>query len=209
METRGDNGGVIVAIAIFLTLLLLGGGAGVFYFINRYQTTLAMQTKRALLAEAEARMEAERARSEALTAAASTKTSNDQEPAIDQPSIRTAVESILNDQQDAWNRGDIEAFMEHYWKSDDLTFSSEGKTTKGWTATLTRYRERYPSPEKMGHLKLSELEITPLGKSAAMVLGKWNVERESEPLGGNFSLVIRKFDERWLIVHDHTSRLKE
>ena len=99
--------------------------------------------------------------------------------------------------------------MEHYWKSEELTFSSGGKTTRGWTETLNRYRERYPTPEKMGRLSLSGLEITPLGDSAALVLGQWNVERESEPLSGNFSLVVRKFDDRWLIVHDHTSRHSE
>jgi len=58
----------------------------------------------------------------------------------------------------------------------------------------------------MGRLRLSGLEITPLGDSAALVLGQWSLQRESEPLTGNFSLVIRKFDDRWLIVHDHTSQ---
>jgi hypothetical protein len=58
----------------------------------------------------------------------------------------------------------------------------------------------------MGQLTFSELEIMPLGASAALVLGRWNLERESEPVAGNFSLVVRKFDERWRIVHDHTSQ---
>ena len=61
----------------------------------------------------------------------------------------------------------------------------------------------------MGRLSLSGLEITPLGDSAALVLGQWKLERESEPVAGNFSLVLRKFDDRWVIVHDHTSRLAE
>jgi beta-aspartyl-peptidase (threonine type) len=96
--------------------------------------------------------------------------------------------------------------MEHYWNSEDLTFSSGGKTTRGWNETLAGYRERYPTPEKMGRVTFSELDITPLGNSAALVLGRWNLERESEPLTGSFTLVFRKFAGRWLIVHDHTSR---
>jgi beta-aspartyl-peptidase (threonine type) len=116
---------------------------------------------------------------------------------------------MLRTQEEAWNEGDIDTFMEHYWKSDDLTFSSGGKTTRGWDATLNRYRERYPTREQMGRLTLDGLEITPLGNAAALVLGQWNLERESEPVSGNFSLVVRKFDDRWLIVHDHTSRLTE
>jgi beta-aspartyl-peptidase (threonine type) len=99
--------------------------------------------------------------------------------------------------------------MEHYLKSDELTFSSGGKITRGWTATLNRYRERYPTPDKMGQVNFTNLEVTPLGDSAAMVLGQWNLERTSEPLSGNFTLVVRKFDDRWLIVHDHTSRLMD
>jgi beta-aspartyl-peptidase (threonine type) len=121
--------------------------------------------------------------------------------------LRATLESIFRAQQDAWNHGDIDAFMEHYWKSDDLTFSSDGKTTRGWRATLDRYRERYPTREKMGRVTLSGFEITPLGDSAALVLGQWKLDRASEPIAGNFTLVLRKIDGRWLIVHDHTSRL--
>lgn len=123
--------------------------------------------------------------------------------------IRTAIEAVIREQEAAWNRGDVEAFVEHYWKSDDLTFSSGGKTTRGWAETLQGYRERYPTPEKMGRVAFSRLEITPLGDAAAMVLGEWRLERSSDPVGGNFTLVFRKLDERWVIVHDHTSRLAE
>ncbi len=121
-------------------------------------------------------------------------------------SIRAEVEAVLRAQEKAWNRGDIDAFVDHYWKSDALTFSSSGKTTRGWTDTLNRYRQRYPTPEKMGHLTMSNLEIAALGSRAALVLGEWNLARESEPLSGNFSLVLRKIGDRWLIIHDHTSR---
>ena len=123
--------------------------------------------------------------------------------------MRGAIEAVLRAQQDAWNGGDVRAFMDHYWKSDDLTFSSNGKTTRGWQATLAGYLERYPTREKMGRLTLSGLEITPLGDAAALVLGQWKLDRQSEPVGGNFTLVLRKIDGRWVIVHDHTSRLAE
>lgn len=204
MENRGDSGTVAVVVAIILILLLLGAGAGVYYVRSHQQQALVVQVERALVAEAQARAEAESARAKAMVKAASKETATDQDS-----SIRTAVDTVLSAQTDAWNRGDLDAFMAHYWKDEALTFSSEGKTTRGWAATLTRYRERYPTREKMGRLKLSGLEITPLGDSAALVLGKWNVEREDGPLSGNFSLVVRKFGDRWLIVHDHTSRLTD
>src|SRR5262245_8008182 len=105
---------------------------------------------------------------------------------------------ILKEQATAWNRGDIDAFMEHYWKSDEVTFSSGGQTTRGWKSTKENYQRRYPTREKMGQLTFSQLEITPLGDAAALVLGRWRLERES-PVGGNFSLVLRKLDGKWVI----------
>ena len=116
-----------------------------------------------------------------------------------------AIEQVLRVQAEAWNRGDIAAFMEHYWKSDELTFSSGGQTTRGWQATKDSYLKRYPTRELMGKLTFSQLEIKPLGTDAALVLGRWQLDREM-PVGGNFSLVLRRMDGRWLIIHDHTSR---
>lgn len=117
--------------------------------------------------------------------------------------------SILTSQSHAWNRGDIDAFMTAYWNSDKLSFSSGGKTTRGWTATRDGYKKRYPTKERMGQLTFSNLEISRLGAKAALVLGNWRLRRTSDSPGGNFSLVFRKLQGAWLIVHDHTSLLEK
>lgn len=97
--------------------------------------------------------------------------------------------------------------MEHYLKSDELTFSSGGKVTRGWQATLDSYRKRYPDRQAMGQLEFSSLEFRTLGESAALVLGNWLLKRDKqEDVGGNFTLVLQKLDVGWVIVHDHTSR---
>jgi ketosteroid isomerase-like protein len=210
MSNSSANGAVLVTIALILVLLFVVASAGIYYVAERQSTAVALATERARQAEVQAGIEGDEARKEAAVAVAQRNSAGDQGLSPNQDdAIRTAVESMLRTQEDAWNRGDIDAFVDHYWKSDDLTFSSEGKTTRGWNATLARYRERYGTPEKMGRLSLSGLEITPLGDSAALVLGQWKLERESEPVSGNFSLVLRKLDGRWVIVHDHTSRLVE
>ena len=116
------------------------------------------------------------------------------------------INHLLSEQAAAWNRGDIDAFMEYYWKSDQLTFSSGGKTTRGWKATKDGYKRRYATRQQMGKLAFDQLEVTPLGSEAALVLGRWTLDREQEPVGGNFSLVLRRIDGAWRIVHDHTSR---
>ncbi|HEV3345141.1 MAG TPA: sugar-binding protein [Pirellulales bacterium] len=120
--------------------------------------------------------------------------------------LSDVLEGILSRQAAAWNKGDIDTFMEHYWKSDELTFSSGGKTTYGWEATKENYQRRYPTRERMGNLSVGAIEVTPLGDSAALVLGRWRVEREPAPIGGSFSLVFRRIDGSWVIVHDHSSQ---
>ena len=119
------------------------------------------------------------------------------------------VIAVLRQQEAAWNDGDINRFMEHYWKTDKLTFSSGGTTTRGWENTLNNYRRRYPTKEKMGKVRFDNLEVFPLGETAALVLGRYFLERKPEPLQGNFSLVFQKIDGRWVIIHDHTSQSPE
>jgi len=114
------------------------------------------------------------------------------------------ITELLQRQADAWNRGDIRAFMEPYWHSPDLTFSSGGKITRGWQATYDRYLKKYPTREAMGRLTFSDLEVREVRPDAALVLGRWRLER-AEPIGGNFSLVLRRDADGWVILHDHTS----
>jgi beta-aspartyl-peptidase (threonine type) len=118
-----------------------------------------------------------------------------------------AIRQVLDEQAAAWNRGDLEAFMDGYWRSEDLVFTSGGNVQRGWQTTLDRYRASYgTSPETMGRLTFSDLEIHPLGDGAAWALGRWALDDAGgQTMGGVFSLVFRRFDGRWLIVHDHTS----
>jgi uncharacterized protein (TIGR02246 family) len=120
--------------------------------------------------------------------------------------MREEVIEVLDRQAAAWNQGDLEAFMDDYWRSPDLLFTSGGRVQRGWQSTLDRYRATYGSaPETMGRLSFSEVEVRALGHSAAWVLGRWSLEREGRAQGGVFTLVFRRIDGRWLIVHDHTS----
>jgi ketosteroid isomerase-like protein len=127
------------------------------------------------------------------------------EPAA-QGAAKRDIAKVLTDQVVAWNKGDLEAFMEGYWKSPELTFFSGKDITKGWQATLERYRKRYQAEGKeMGKLSFSNLEIDVLGPDSAFVRGRWKVVTSKETLGGLFTLVFKKLPAGWRIVHDHTS----
>lgn len=121
------------------------------------------------------------------------------------PNAEQAIRSVLATQQAAWNRGDIPAFLEGYWNSPDLTFASGEGIVRGHDGLLARYNRSYPTPEAMGQLDFSDLEIQQLGPDAALVLGHWHLKRASGDAGGVFTLVFRRFPIGWRIVHDHTS----
>jgi beta-aspartyl-peptidase (threonine type) len=125
----------------------------------------------------------------------------------DQPA--QSIAEVLTAQQTAWNRGDIPAFLEGYWNSPELTFAGSDGITRGYDGVLARYRKSYPDRKAMGDLEFSALEIRPLSPEAALVLGHWHLKRQSDELGGVFTLVFERFPSGWRIIHDHTSAQKQ
>ena len=122
-------------------------------------------------------------------------------------SAEAKVEQILHSQQDAWNRHDLDAFMTGYWNSPDLTFFSGAKESKGWQATIDRYKATYTSPgHEMGKLDFSDLRVEILGPESAFVRGAWQLTMSDRKTPhGRFTLIFRKFPDGWKIIHDHTS----
>jgi ketosteroid isomerase-like protein len=114
---------------------------------------------------------------------------------------------VLRMQQSAWNRGDLEEFMQGYWKSDSLSFVGKKGITRGWQATLDNYKKSYPDKATMGELVFDILSVDLLSKEAAFVVGKWELKRGSDKgnLGGHFTLLLKKIKNKWVIVNDHTS----
>jgi beta-aspartyl-peptidase (threonine type) len=122
------------------------------------------------------------------------------------PAAEAAIRQVLDAQVAAWNKGDLEAFLAGYWNSPELSFFSAGDKTRGWQATLERYRKRYQSGgAEMGRLTFRELEVEVLGPDSAFVRGRWQLERKKDKPGGLFTLLFKRMPEGWRIVHDHTS----
>lgn len=119
---------------------------------------------------------------------------------------KSEILEVLNRQQENWNKGDIETFMQDYWKSDELKFIGKNGIVKGWQATLDRYLKSYPDRATMGQLKFDIKEVDFLSKKSAWVLGQWHLTRpEKGDVGGFFTLIFKKIDGKWVIVSDHTS----
>jgi ketosteroid isomerase-like protein len=112
---------------------------------------------------------------------------------------------VLTEQRDAWNRGDIDGYMNGYARDRSTEFVSGDKLTRGWQTVRDRYKKKYDSGEKMGTLTFSEINVTSLGSDAAVVVGRWSLARKNDNPRGRFTLIFRRTTDGWRIVHDHTS----
>jgi len=121
--------------------------------------------------------------------------------------LEQGIKHVLVTQVEAWNHGQLEAYMEGYWQSPDLTFFSGGTVTKGWQPTLERYRQRYQSGGKeMGHLEFQDLDIELLSRRSAVATGRWKLTMsDGKTPHGLFTLIFERMPTGWKIVHDHTS----
>ncbi|MGZ3899256.1 MAG: YybH family protein [Bacteroidia bacterium] len=123
---------------------------------------------------------------------------------LSQKEVET-VKSLMNKQQEAWNKFDIEGFMEHYWKSDSLKFIGSKGLTYGWQKTLDNYKKSYPDKDAMGRLEFNINSAELLGKNTVYIIGKWTIHKKEKDVGGYYTLLWKKIDNKWVIVADHTS----
>ena len=117
------------------------------------------------------------------------------------------IKHVLVSQAEAWNSGNLQGYMAGYWHAPDLTFFSGTAVTKGWEATLQRYQRNYKGQGKeMGQLEFQDLNIDLLSNRAAVVTGRWQLTMsDGKTPGGLFTLIFKRMQGGWRIVHDHTS----
>lgn len=121
-------------------------------------------------------------------------------------SAENSIRKILQEQTEAWNRGDLEGFMQAYWQSDSLMFIGKSGLTYGWQQTLENYRQSYPDKEAMGILSFDIIQLEPVAEGDAyFVVGSWHLARRAGDLEGHFSLLFKNINHQWVIVADHSS----
>jgi uncharacterized protein (TIGR02246 family) len=115
------------------------------------------------------------------------------------------IRSLLQTQVEAWNRGDLEAFMQTYWKSDSLMFIGKNGIKWGWDETLANYKKGYPDTAAMGKLSFNIIQVKRLSVMYCYVVGKWMLTRSIGDLSGHYDLLLRKIKGKWVIISDHSS----
>ena len=128
-------------------------------------------------------------------------------PANNTDNAKAEVRSVLARQAECWSSGDLECYMQGYWKSDSLLFVGSKGLTYGWQQTLDNYKRSYPDAAAMGKLAFDLKEVRELAPETILVVGKWHLQREAAKgdLEGHFSVVFKRFADGWKIVADHSS----
>ena len=124
---------------------------------------------------------------------------------VAQNNTENKIISILQTQDESWNNGDIDGFMQTYWKSDSLMFIGKSGVTYGWKNTLNNYKRGYPDTAAMGKLTFTLINIKKLSRKYCHVIGKWHLTRTAGNLQGHFTLLLQKIKGKWLIIADHSS----
>jgi hypothetical protein len=112
---------------------------------------------------------------------------------------------VMDEQTTAWNNGDIDTYMETYWKSDSLMFIGKNGPTYGWEKTRSNYKKSYPDTATMGKLSCELIQMKRLSVMYYSVVGKWYLKRSIGDIGGAFTLLFKKIKGKWVIIQDHSS----
>lgn len=126
-------------------------------------------------------------------------------PKFDPKAEEEVIRAVLNAEQIAWNNGDIDAFMEGFWKSDSLQFVSARGVNHGWEETRQGYKLRYADRAAMGTLSYEILQVTPLASDVFVVMGKYHVTRDIGNLDGAFTVIFKKIKGKWVAIYDHSA----
>ena len=125
--------------------------------------------------------------------------------AFNQPNDELTIRKVLDNQIKGWNNGDIEGFMQGYWKNDSLMFIGKNGIHWGWQTTLENYKKNYPDTAAMGKLSFDILVVKKLSPEYFYVVGKWMLTRSIGDLSGHYNLLFKKINGIWLIIADHSS----
>ena len=117
------------------------------------------------------------------------------------------VYDVLLKMLDRWNAHDIEGYMETYWKSPELLVVVDSEQFDGWQQLHESYVNGYSSRTTMGFIQPKRIQIRLLKPDLALALTWWSVSfpNSKQPVVGNSTMNLQKFEDGWKIVVSHTS----
>jgi len=120
--------------------------------------------------------------------------------------LESRVDSMLEQSAGAWNRGDLEGFMSVYLQSSETSYVGGSGLRTGYDAIHQRYAPLFREGASRDSLRFEELRVRSIDEDVAVGTARWVLHRDNRVTGsGPFTLVLRRVDGSWKIVHDHSS----
>jgi uncharacterized protein (TIGR02246 family) len=117
------------------------------------------------------------------------------------------IAAMLQRSATDWNHGDLAGFMSDYARDSLTSYVSGGHVQYGWQPLYDRYQANYFAPGKSrDSLSFDELHVRVLTPDLAYATARFKLtRRDSVVASGPFTLVLQRQEDRWRILHDHTS----
>jgi uncharacterized protein (TIGR02246 family) len=106
---------------------------------------------------------------------------------------------------DAWNRHDIDAYVNCFWRSDDLVVVIEGENFRGWEFLSKAYHLGYPNPDAMGTIIPDRVQVQMLAPDIGLALTWYTAHFSKKKEFETSTLIMKKLPEGWRIAVMHTS----
>jgi hypothetical protein len=118
------------------------------------------------------------------------------------------IQKLLLTAIDKWNAHDIDGYMEGVWKSKDFVMVIDAQEIRGWAEALAAYKRGYSDPSTMGTVVCEGLESQLVTPEVAFVVMRWTAYLKGGKILGTSTMVIRKFEEGWKVISDHSTTLE-
>ena len=124
----------------------------------------------------------------------------------EQIQARSDISTEMTASARAWTRGDLKAFMDSYENSNAITYVTPKSVVHGRDAIRDRYAPRFVPGAMHDALSFENVEIDLMAPDVANVIAFYRLTRgDSTTAYGPTTVVMRRRDGHWRIIHDHSS----
>jgi len=118
-----------------------------------------------------------------------------------------AIRDLTLKMQADWNSGDMDSYLDAYWKSGEMSLMSGNQAVRGWEALANVYRSNWATEEAMGDFTVNDVVVSQISSDTVIASGAFTHVFPDETVDGSFTHVWRRLEDgQWRIAHDHTSR---
>lgn len=106
---------------------------------------------------------------------------------------------------DAWNRHDLDSYLDGFLQSDDVVVVVEGETIRGWDLLSKAYHGGYPDPKEMGTVTIDRIQVQMLAPDLGFVLASYTISFPKKKQFGTDTVIMKKVQEGWRELISNTS----